>query len=85
VSKGWTVEVSTENAARWGDNTVSVQSFDVAIEDQSDAEDAVRQRAGERAVVQFSRERLNLHGLSPGRMRSRPSVLVPRSRLARSA
>ena len=82
MSKGWTIEVATENAARWGDKTVSVQVFDVAIEDQSAAEDAVRQRVGEHAVVQNSRERSHL-GLSVGRVRSRPSVLVPRERLTR--
>ena len=85
MSKGWTIEVAIENAARWGDKTVSVQVFDVAIEDQSAAEDAVRQRAGKTAVVQSSRERSHLAGLSAGRVRSRPSVLVPRARLTRSA
>jgi hypothetical protein len=81
--KGWTIEVATEDVARWGDKAVSVQLFDVAIEDLRDAEDAVRQRAGGHAIVQVSRERSRLQGLSPGRIRSRPSVLLPRSRLTR--
>jgi hypothetical protein len=83
VSKGWTIETATENAARWGDKTVCVQLFDVAIEDRSAAENAVRQHAGEVAIVQMSRERARIPGLSAGRVRARPSTLVPRSRLAR--
>ena len=47
MSKGWTIEVAIEDAARWGDKAVSVQLFDVAIEDLRDAEAAVRQRAGD--------------------------------------
>jgi len=47
MSKGWTIEVATEDVARWGDKVVSVQLFDVAIEDPRDAEEAIRQRAGD--------------------------------------
>ena len=81
MSKGWTIEVATEDVSRWGDTAVTVQLFDVAIEDLRDAEDAVRQRLGDHAIVRMSGERSRLHGLSPGRIRSRPSVLLPRSRL----
>jgi hypothetical protein len=81
MSKGWTIEVTIWNPAHWGDHSICVQSFDVAIEDQNNAEDAVRQSAGASAVVQKSLERANFSGLSPGRIRSRPSVLLPRSRL----
>ena len=85
MSKGWTSEVATENTARWGEKIVSLQTFDVAIEDRTAAEDAVRLRVGKHAVVQNSRERLSLPGLSAGRVRSRPPVLVPRARLTHSA
>jgi hypothetical protein len=41
-----------------GHQTVSVQSFDAAIKDKGDVEDAVRQRAGEYVVIRLSQERL---------------------------
>ena len=49
MSKGWTIEVAIENTARWGEKIVSLQTFDVAIEDRTAAEDAVRLRVGKHA------------------------------------
>jgi hypothetical protein len=83
MSKGWTIEVAIEDPSRWGSKTISLQSFDVAIEDQNAAEEAVRLRAGTHAIIRIARERY-LPGLSAGRVRSRPAVLVPRSRLVQS-
>jgi hypothetical protein len=83
MPKGWTIEIATENHR--GDRTVCLQSFDVAIEDQTAAEEVVRQRAGKDAVIHISQERSKLPGLSPGRVRPRTSMIVPRSRFAPSA
>ena len=80
MSKGWTIDVATEDASHWGSKTVSLQSFDVAIEDQRAAEEAVRQRAGTHAIIRIARERF-FSGLSAGRVRPRPAILIPRSRL----
>lgn len=77
MPKGWTIEMATENTGRWGNTVVCLQAFDVAIEDRLAAENAVRQRAGTSAVLQTSRER-SFPGLSPGRVKSRPSILISR-------
>jgi hypothetical protein len=83
VPKGWTIEIAIEDHRC--NRAVHLQSFDVAIEGQTAAEQVVRQRAGESSVICSSQERSQLPGLSPGRVRSRTSILVPRSRLAPSA
>ena len=82
-SKGWTVEVTV--GCQTSNRLVCLQSFDIAIENQMEAESMARQRAGNGAVIQASRQRSYLSGLSPGRVRAGRTMIVPRSRLAVSA
>ena len=80
MPKGWTVEVAVQNPGRWGNNVLSLQLFDVAIEDRAAALDAVRHHAAVSSVVRILEQTPHLRGLSPGRVRSRAATLVTDSK-----
>jgi hypothetical protein len=72
MPKGWTVQVTTQDADSWRPITRR-RAFDVAIEDRDRAVEAVRHHANaaEGADIVAIEELPHCYSLSPGRIKAR--------------